>query len=591
MGQVVRRDVLAEAVMTINRWHPNTPLLLVFSKQKPGPKGTVLGNVESVRDAYDSLFNLDQIGIQDASRKYYLHFCHGPSGAKDFPFAIKKPTDNYGKTHQRIIKDTFANPEGFLTRVSEGKYNLKANAEAMILKYLDARWPIDLRPLVLLHYWNRAAAGAKIGELWKKFAAAFAVDKAPFDKVFTCRGTSDPVQFAPEGEPVDMRQVCLPSEYGTGAMDSEFWNRFRAVLEDKLKELKWQGRLGPLVAGITSGLMQDQAVFLLGAPGTGKTTLVTDAILPALREAYGTENNLKFSEFPLTPASTSSDVFGFQGLDGNWVQGPFVRDVMLPYAPDTSGTPESAEASAAPSDDEPGVPTPSPHLVFFDEANRVDIEGLLAPVQAALDRMQARKPGGVITLGKDQYVLPAKVWRIFAGNSPATDIGRKEQSRPFKRRLSVVLPPDPMDEVVSSSARFRATCLELLERASKIADVERSEPALGLLGDLKTNSDRIEDLRVVLEAVRALPQVAVTVGLVESVLLRAASHKALKQDAPLDAALAQSLVGLISGDTGQVERVAELAKERGFGQLNTAVMRDVVYAQQTDGRFEIDPLL
>ena len=88
---------------------------------------------------------------------------------------------------------------------------------------------------------------------------------------------------------------------------------------------------------------------------------------------------------------------------------------------------------------------PPPHLVFFDEANRVDIEGLIAPVQAALDRMQARKPGGVITLGRDQYVLPAKVWRIFAGNSPATDIGRKEQSRPFKRRLSVVSPPDPMD--------------------------------------------------------------------------------------------------------------------------------------------------
>jgi MoxR-like ATPase len=589
MVQVIRRDVLVDAVKTINRWHPNTPLLLVFSKQKPGTKGTVFGNVESVRSAYDSLFNLDQIGVQDSSRKFYLHFCHGSSGAKDYPFAIKKPTENYGKTHQRIIKDTFANPEGFLTRTSEGKYVLKENAESIILKYLDANGPIDLRPLVLLHYWNRAAGATTVGDLWRQFNSAFAVNMKPFDKVFTCSGTDDPVPLGPTDETLNMRQLCLPDEYGTGTIDSEFWNRFRSILEDKLKEQNWQGRLGPLIAGITSGLMQDQAIFLLGAPGTGKTSLVTNAILPALRETYGTENNLKFSEFPLTPASTSSDVFGFQGLDGNWVKGPFVRDVMQAYTQEQNEPAESSAGSAV--YDGEAASSPPPHLVFFDEANRVDIEGLLAPIQSALDRMQARKPGGVITLGRDQYVLPTRVWRIFAGNSPATDIGRKEQSRPFKRRLSVVLPPDPMEEVLANASRFRSACLDLLERAAKIEDVEVSDSALALLGDLKSNANRLEDLRVVLEGVRALPQIAVTVGLVESILLRAASHKALKQDAPLDAALSQTLVGLVAGDNTGVEHVAALASERGFSQLNLAIMRDVVGTQQTDGRFEVDPVL
>ena len=158
--------------------------------------------------------------------------------------------------------------------------------------------------------------------------AAFAVDKAPFDKVFTCSRLNDAVPLAPDGETIDMRQLCLPDEYGTGALDPEFWNRFRTILEDKLKELKWQGRLGPLVAGITSGLMQDQTSVPSGRARHWQTSLVTNAILPALRETYGTENNRKFSEFSLTPVSTSSDVFGFQGLDGNWVKGPFVRDVM-----------------------------------------------------------------------------------------------------------------------------------------------------------------------------------------------------------------------------------------------------------------------
>lgn len=586
MGQVIRKDILIDAVAAINRWHPNTPLLLAFSKQKPGVEGVVLGNVESVRDAYDSLFNLDLIGVQDASRKYYLHFCHGPSGAKRYTFALKKPTDNYGKTHQRIIKDTFGGAAGFLTRISEGKYALKSGAESIILSYLGATGPIDLRPLVLLHYWNRLAGASTVNDLWKRFVAVFAVDKAPFDRIFTCTNLADPIPLEADGVTVDMRLICLPDEYGTGALDAEFWNRFRSVLDDKLKDLKWQGRVGPLVARITSGLMQDQAVFLLGAPGTGKTSLVTNAILPALRETYGTENTLNFSEFPLTPASTSADVFGFQGLDGSWVQGPFVRDVMRPYSP------EVEDSSLRPTEEaEPATSPLPPHLVFFDEANRVDIEGLLAPVQAALDRMQARKPGGVITLGRDQYVLPSRVWRIFAGNSPATDIGRKEQSRPFKRRLSVVLPPDPMSDVLTNTSRFRATCLDLLARAAKIDDIEVSDPALGLLGDLQSNSARVEDLRVVLDAVRGLPQVSVTVGLVESILLRAASHKALKQDSPLDAALSQTLVGLIAGDVAQVERVAELAKERGFNEFNTTIMQDVIDSQRSAGLFEIDPLL
>jgi MoxR-like ATPase len=386
-----------------------------------------------------------------------------------------------------------------------------------------------------------------------------------------------------------MRLVCLPGEYGSGAFDGNFWNRFRSLLEDNLQRLKWQGRTSPLVNGITAALMNDQAVFLLGAPGTGKTTVVTDAILPALREAIGTENELRFSEFPLTPASTSSDVFGFQGLDGNWVAGPFVRDVMIPYEVEAGNIvgDEVEDLSARVEDG----PEKRAHVVFFDEANRVDIEALLSPIQSALDRMQARRPGGVVTLGRGQYTLPSKLWRIYAGNSPATDIGRKEQSRPFKRRLSVVLPPDPIEELVGNTSRFRAACLEFLERATNVKDVEVSEPALGMVGDLSANPARLEDLRLVLEAVRALPQVAVTVGLVESILLRAAAHRSLRQDSPIDSALTQSLVGLLSGDATDVERVAQVAEERTFSLFAQSVRRDVLQPQHADGHFEVDALL
>ena len=590
MADIVERDTIIDSIKKMNSWHPNLPLILVLSRQNPGPEGVVFGNVKAVRETYDILFNLDQIGIQDDARKYYLHFCHD-AGAKEYPFALKKPTVNYGKTHQRIIKDTFSNPEGFLTRVAEGEYVLKKEFSRLVLKYLKFESAIDLRPLLLFHYWNSVDGAILIGDLWKRFCESFHVNKSPFEEIFTCSGLDEEIPLQAENTPVNMRSICLPHEYGTGACDADFWNRFRSLLEDRLRSLKWQGRIDSLASGITSALMQDQSVFLLGSPGTGKTTIVTSAILPALRAAYGTENELRFSEFPLTPASTTADLFGFQGLDGRWVKGPFVRDVMLAYAEQESSNTEGGEDELESSQEISSQADASPHLVFFDEANRVDIEALLSPIQASLDRMQARKPGGVVTLGSDEYVLPKRVWRIFAGNSPATDLGRKEQSRPFKRRMSVVLPPDPMSEILVDSARFRKSCIELLMHATEVADTEFSEPALALLGDLKTNHNRLEDLRLLFEALYKLPQVAVTVGLLESVLLRAASHKALKQDSPLDASLVQSLVGLISGDANLVAGVVDAATQQGFTRLATTIQRDIMQVQSDNGNFEIDPLL
>ena len=592
MGRTISREALSQAIKSVNRWHPNTPLLLVFSKQCPGPQGNVLGNLESVRNVYDTLFCLESIGIQDDARKFYLHFCHGTAGAKDFPYAIRKPTDNYGKTHQRIINDTFAGNKtnSFLARISEGRYLLKEDAGDLMLNYLGIDQPIDLLPFVLIHYWNSIGDATQIADLWGRFRETFGVTRAPFDKVFTCTSLSEPLPLAQDGEVVDMRLLCLPDIYGTGGCDSDFWNRFRSLLEDRLRALKWQGRLTPLVSGITSALMNDQAVFLVGAPGTGKTTIATRAILPSLRAAYGSDNELRFSEFPLTPASTSADLFGFQGLDGDWINGPFVEEVMEPYMAAPNPTDLTSSSLADDYDDDMSTEK-CPHIVFFDEANRVDIEALLSPIQPALDRMQSRKMGGVITLGRSQYTLPAKLWRIFSGNSPATDIGRKEQSRPFKRRLSVVVPPDPMIELLASSSRFRSSCIELLQRAADMSDVEISEPALALLGDLATNSSRLEDLRLVLEVVKNLPEVAMTVGLLESILLRASAHKVLRQEAPLDASLAQSLIGLISGDYEAVQQVIAVASERGFSQLATSIQRDLISSDISQSGLGVEPLL
>src|SRR5262249_36169534 len=151
--------------------------------------------------------------------------------------------------------------------------------------------------------------------------------------------------------------------------------------------------------------------------------------------------------------TTEADLFGFQGLDGNWIPGPLTTDLLIPYQEPTTtevGEPEESEPEKGEEPDEPAGAAEEdddrmiPRLVFLDEANRVDIEALLSPIQAALDQMQKRKEPPVIALGRTQYVAPRRIWRIFAGNSPAADIGRREQSRPLKRRMTTVIPPDPM---------------------------------------------------------------------------------------------------------------------------------------------------
>jgi MoxR-like ATPase len=401
-----------------------------------------------------------------------------------------------------------------------------------------------------------------------------------------------------------IKQLVLPSEYGVGSFNVEFWKHFRQVFQAKLAELRWQGNTFELSSQITASLMHDQAIFLLGDPGTGKTTIVLEAILPALREAVGNLNEVRLCYHSLTPSTTSADLFGFQGLDGNWVDGPLVADLLEPYQPQAAvGSVGESDSINEDSDDSDELSDESiennqslpdslviPRLLFFDEANRVDIEGLLSPVQAALDRLQKRMEPPTVTLGRTEYSIVRRIWRIYAGNSPMSDSGRREQSRPFKRRCSTIIPPDPMSTVLEREDSFRKLAFDLLEKAATCSDPEVSEPSLSLLGVYKDNAGRLEDLRDILSSVGKLKRVALTVGLVESILLRTGALHALQPEGSLDAALCVSLGGLIAGDRPTIEALAQTSERRNCPQLARWI-REYLLAEHTGMSLEIDALL
>src|SRR5262249_11250930 len=160
--------------------------------------------------------------------------------------------------------------------------------------------------------------------------------------------------------------------------------------------------------------------------------------------------------------------------------GPLVKELLVPYDPSSRQGQEEVEDSGHPDDDrdEEVVAAPAaatdanedagesvdgsenaelklPRLLFLDEANRISVEGLLAPLQAAFDRLQKRMEPPTVTLGRTEYAVPRRIWRVFAGNSPVADAERREQARPFKRRCAMVIPPDPMDAILKREDSFK----------------------------------------------------------------------------------------------------------------------------------------
>lgn len=591
MTEVVAEDMLENAILEMNKWHPRTPLYLVFSKQEPGEEGEVSGSTNAVAEVFNDLFGLDKIGISDEARNFHLKLSHG-NKARGYAFGKRLKNKKYGGGYQRTIKDTL--DDHGLEWLSSGQYKMEPDFSDRALEYLkndtqlelDDR--LDLKPLVLWCYWDDVEDAETIGDLWNRFCDRFGTDKPPFDEIFTCTDLNQKIRKEQKGD-YSIKSLVLPQEYGGDELDPDFWNRFRNALISELNNLDWEGNVSNLAAKVTSGLMSDQSIFLLGPPGTGKTTMVNDAIVPALREAYGGDGEPIYKDFTMTPESTQSDLLGFQGLDGDWLMGP-VGDSIL-YDTDSQNDRENEQENEEEEETVTVDAASVPHLLFLDEANRVNIENVLSPLQGPFDRMRQGKEPGLVTLGQEDYIIPRRVLRVFAGNSPAEDTGLKEQSRAFKRRISVMPMPDYLENVITHRGRFPALVRSRLDYLSQQDDVSISQPATELRSSWEKNEEQIESLRLVLDQVRDLPDVPVTIGLLEAILLRTATHYNMERSNPLDAALTQTLIGMMGGEADQIEDVVEIAEERRLTEFKEAIESEVLDLYEGQMIHDLSPIL
>ena len=131
--------------------------------------------------------------------------------------------------------------------------------------------------------------------------------------------------------------------------------------------------------------------------------------------------------------------------------------------------------------------------------------------------------------------------------------------------------------------------LEILERASSSDDPELSEPSLSLHGQYKENSGRLEQFRQLMLAVLILKRVPVTVGLAESIILRAATQATLRAEGSLDWSACSSLGSQLAGDRVELEKLAVVADQQNFPQL--AKMIRSMLEQQGQMSMELDAIL
>ena len=163
-----------------------------------------------------------------------------------------------------------------------------------------------------------------------------------------------------------------------GPLTREDWN---LILEELSTLVTGQfvglepGEANSLAREVIVGLATTKRVFLLGDPGTGKSefaALVEEAFRAHLGE------RLRAIPAEVTDKTSETTLMGFPGLDGEWVHGRLT-------APDQDGSLLLLKNPPSTDSDPSDTQAPQVNLITLNEANRRDVEALLALIQASLD--------------------------------------------------------------------------------------------------------------------------------------------------------------------------------------------------------------
>lgn len=320
-------------------------------------------------------------------------------------------------------------------------------------------------------------------------------------------------------QPTDLeyQRNLIPSSV-TESLGLDFWRRILADLEASIA-VEYEGYSAEecerLARSIASGLAGTKRVFLLGDPGTGKSKLAQ-----LIKRAFqrDLDDGRFFSlESEVTDKTTESTMVGFTGLDGGWIPGTLTTLIDGKALLNTSEQLTDITIRN------------QVNLLILDEANRKDIEVLLARFQTALDSLaqEPRDDCYKIALGRDgvRWISPF-TFIIMTGNSPKDDEGRVEQSRPFKRRPALIRVSNPLSRELATidEIGFLAKVLSIWNRAASESQASGMAPAI--VTGLQSDPDALRTLHAAFVCMNTFG-LGVSYGLLKKLLILIGNEHAL----------------------------------------------------------------
>lgn len=339
----------------------------------------------------------------------------------------------------------------------------------------------------------------------------------------------------------EFQRELLPSRFVEG-IDSERINDLRNALNDAITS-EFQGfsadETAALSAGAVTALLADKRLFLLGDPGVGKSKF-SRMIADCFIEVFSEERVFVLQE-EITDRTTPENILGFSGIGGDWIDGSITakrNGRALLYDNSEIDNPKNRNQI---------------NLIILDEANRRDIESLLARLQLSIDSQSLDPKDRSHTVALDsagvRYLSPFTYF-VMTGNSPKDDHGRIIQSRPFRRRPGLILMPNPFEKIlVGPKEEFVAHSINFWEQHCQRGLLISTDSIKAFTLALNSDADILYDLQTIFTAM-SKHKCGVSFGLLEKLFRNASMIFSMLGGlaASIDQALFVSISPMLSTD-------------------------------------------
>jgi MoxR-like ATPase len=353
-------------------------------------------------------------------------------------------------------------------------------------------------------------------------------------------------------------------------LDARLKDRLRGFTPDELSDIARQ---------VVSCLSSGKTVFLLGEPGTGKTE-IAKLVAESFSAVFSTRVFVAMQ--PVLQSSTSAKLFGFSSLDGEWLDGALA-------SPDESTGRRLFYKRLGKPPQLPDLARSQVNLLVLDEANRQDLEGIIGRIQIALDSRSTKHldPDYKIVLDNSgEHFISPFTFVVYTGNSPKSDVGRKPQSRPQRRRQSIVIIRNVFSDVLrertptefaAELAEIWLSCFEEVGLGHEVANKFAEE-----LRSADTMASALQKVLMILEE----NSVGITYGVVKKFIRAAAANYSLSSAFPksFDEALTNSLLAMLSveGNSGAQDIKTALLNEAAIWSPALPLFRACIQSALSD---------